>query len=334
MNDSVCQACEALPVEVEIPPLKDYEHLDPLPFRLCLPCSVRFDRKTLRPREWFNLARLHGGGYMLGDHYYDQAGRSWEPLEEVKDAELFPMPTVSDFAGDIERLVDLWIVYQAVFHTSDELTIALKKCDAKTLLDCLKQRVQNPNPAIESVAYCIAGDVLKEFAAHWIQERQGAVILHGFASWTYACVCCLPANEALMRFDEKLKTMTGWMCWEAKNVLGDLRNPIVLEWIETNIREPVEASWGRLAALSQLSWPKVLKWLKSGYPLSLVALDAMNACWNYGTAQLKRSRPKILDCPSIHEMTEEINIFSARNTDNVIALRIEELTPHLAEIRA
>jgi hypothetical protein len=52
-----------------------------------------------------------------------------------------------------------------------------------------------------------------------------------------------------------------------------------LDWIERTIAQPklVAAFWGELAAKSGLTWPRAQRWLTSGRPLSLVALDALIA---------------------------------------------------------
>lgn len=57
--------------------------------------------------------------------------------------------------------------------------------------------------------------------------------------------------------------------------LGAFRDPSVLNWIERNVPAVVTSDWGALAAVSSFSWARATAWLRSGRPLSLVALDAL-----------------------------------------------------------
>ena len=60
--------------------------------------------------------------------------------------------------------------------------------------------------------------------------------------------------------------------------LGVFRDVSVLDWIERRLHEPLTHVWGDLAALSGLDWDRCARWLESGRPFSLVALDALVAC--------------------------------------------------------
>lgn len=57
--------------------------------------------------------------------------------------------------------------------------------------------------------------------------------------------------------------------------LGAFRDPSVLNWIEQNVPAVVTSHWGVLAAVSCFTWARATAWLRSGRPLSLVALDAL-----------------------------------------------------------
>jgi hypothetical protein len=92
---------------------------------------------------------------------------------------------------------------------------------------------------------------------------------------------------------EQLKSDRPNLRRETASALAWFRSERVLDWIEAFIHEPLTEDWGRLAAVSNLDWSRVKSWLGKGRPLSLVALDALNACWHYNTVLLKRCRPKL-----------------------------------------
>jgi hypothetical protein len=70
--------------------------------------------------------------------------------------------------------------------------------------------------------------------------------------------------------------------------------------------------WGRLAASSHLSWARVSNWLEQGRLLSLVALDALNACWHYNTPLLKMLQPKLQLPESKEIMTRKLAEYAKR----------------------
>ena len=70
---------------------------------------------------------------------------------------------------------------------------------------------------------------------------------------------------------------------------------------------------GRLAAVSNLKWERVVKWLTSGRPLSLVALDALIACWHYNTPILIRFAPKLLEPAPVDEMNATLDDYLDRD---------------------
>jgi hypothetical protein len=90
-----------------------------------------------------------------------------------------------------------------------------------------------------------------------------------------ASVSCLPDEEGFERsfaaFDAlPLKEQRPRMMYMRK-----FRNPKMLDWIERNIQSPVTDHWGNLASDSGIGWERVKRWLQSGRPMSLVALDAL-----------------------------------------------------------
>ena len=67
--------------------------------------------------------------------------------------------------------------------------------------------------------------------------------------------------------------------------LGAFRDPSVLDWIEQNVPAVVTSDWGALAAVSSFEWSRATAWLRTGRPLSLVALDAMRESLKNGSIE-------------------------------------------------
>lgn len=114
--------------------------------------------------------------------------------------------------------------------------------------------------------------------------------------------------------------------------LNFIRNDKVLDWIESNIhRIPnIGLNWGHLAASSYLSWNRASKWLASGRPLSLVALDAIMFCTTVDerlnqSLWMRQIQPKLIDNPKpevvalrLHEHLQTDNTHRTKTTINKI----------------
>lgn len=62
---------------------------------------------SLRPVEWYNLARKFGKAqFLLHDDFYTDDGEAMQPTLEVMDAERFPVPSLSSLSEDINCLLD------------------------------------------------------------------------------------------------------------------------------------------------------------------------------------------------------------------------------------
>jgi len=81
-------------------------------------------------------------------------------------------------------------------------------------------------------------------------------------------------------------------------VLGWFESRLTLDWIEDNIESPVDASWGALAARSKFDWGRLEKWLETGRPVSLAALDALGFCLTRPTAPDGHRYKPLLDPPT------------------------------------
>lgn len=83
-------------------------------------------------------------------------------------------------------------------------------------------------------------------------------------------------------------------------VLGWFESRLALDWIEDNIESPVDESWGALAARSCFDWGRLEKWLETGRPISLAALDALGFCLTRPTAPDGHRYKPLLDPPTEH----------------------------------
>lgn len=66
--------------------------------------------------------------------------------------------------------------------------------------------------------------------------------------------------------------------------LNYLQYEATLDWIEKNAQRTlnITEAWGHLAASSNFTWERSQRWLDSGRPLSLIALDALMFCTTTG----------------------------------------------------
>jgi hypothetical protein len=130
----------------------------------------------------------------------------------------------------------------------------------------------------------------------------------------------------------KLSTMPKRDAVIFEAALIGFRSDRTLDWIEASHFAPVVESWGRLAALSQFDWPRAVKWLRQGRPLSLVALDALKFCWHYNTIPLKEERPKLLYPSMKTEMIKELQSYAIRDDKPRPVKSVLSAIEHLDEI--
>src|SRR6266508_5431218 len=77
-----CEACRMRAVDDVI------ESDEPnQPYQLCSACAHRLQTLSLRPREWFHLAALHGSRkFLLHDDFYSEDGTALVPKEAEASA--------------------------------------------------------------------------------------------------------------------------------------------------------------------------------------------------------------------------------------------------------
>lgn len=284
----LCQACRTAPVEV-----RNENDDENQPYAVCHACNERLFSYSLRPLEWFNLAAIHGPfKFALHDDFYNEDGTAYQSEVLVERPEDFPAPTVETAAGDLPRLIDIAI---ASWSIRDDVVAALGQLDPDEVLNELISRAEGAeNEWVEGCCYEICARALGPHAETWIRSRYRRYpdLLW---SWTQAAAACLPFDEAwslAIAAVSQAETVH-----DAAPALGWFRSTRTLDWLETNFpgfHLPVTDDWGRLAAVSQLSWGCAAAWLTLGRPLSLVALDGIGACLRYDTPHLRRVQPKLI----------------------------------------
>lgn len=314
-----CESCRNQPVARKV---TEESHEDP--YRLCDPCARRLHARALRPLEWFNLAALHGATHLLGSSFYDSEGNAGAPEEKVVGAGRLPAPTLAEASRDLERLIDFAIARWIDFRSSKE---GFSRFDPAQVMKALMRRVQSrKSPAVHDAIYEIAGRCAPSAAADWVRDRWKHANDQTFSSLVRAAAKCLPPEEALERCLAYVRPLMGREQLDAVRGLRPLRNPKVADWMETRLTDPSEPlndGWGREAAYSGMTWDRARRWLLSGRPLSLVALDSLVACVDVRLATLfDDPRPQLLDPAPVREMSRTLDDYLKKDPSPRVEERI------------
>ena len=122
------------------------------------------------------------------------------------------------------------------------------------------------------------------------------------------------------------------------SVLNYLQSAKVLDWIEQQSEKVKNASssWGQLAASSKFDWKRAEKWINSGRPLSLIALDALKLCTTTNerlnqSPWTRELNPSLNDMPRSEKIAEliikyqsEDNVPRVKNAVNTIIKNLYE----------
>ncbi|MEW6743109.1 MAG: hypothetical protein AB1486_10150 [Planctomycetota bacterium] len=304
MSD-ICQSCRQAPVAVEVTPRGLHE-----PLRVCGECHGRVLARALRPREWYNLCSVHGNSneYLSEDYYDETSGRALAPEEAVVDAELLPAPRLADVADSPEELLT-YVLTRPRIHSDAimarraieaECLAAMRRQDPGRVPHALSQRLrQTKNPDLAETMLVLCAEVLREAGAGLVREQWGLPtqgVLPGgsptvFRGLSLATAICLPPEEAYQRLSGALEGMNERERSVWKGILGWLAPPRALDWIEAHASGSIDISWGNLASLSGFDWPRAKKWLASGRPLGLIALDALALCLQRGSGPPLSGKP-------------------------------------------
>lgn len=301
------------------------------PYQLCCECNIRLEDRALRPLEWFNLASVHGPNqFLLHDDFYDHDGTAYQPVLPVVNPESYPSPMLEDILADLPRLLDMSITQ---WFVADDVLTAISAHEHNVVLDSLIKRTQDSlNPWIESTCLRVCARVLGDTADSWVRDRYGKTpgLLY---SWSEAAAACLPVDEAWRLTTDAISQSE--RIREDAQSLGWFRSPRTLDWIESQLPVlglPVTEEWGRLAAVSEISWARVESWLSLGRPLSLVALDSMVACYHYSTLNLRRIQPKLATNVTESKMVDALERYAIADDVPRVTRIVASIKTNLATI--
>ncbi|MEO1525880.1 MAG: hypothetical protein AAFX06_10610 [Planctomycetota bacterium] len=286
---------------------------------------------ALRPVEWFNLASTHGPNkHLLHDDFYDDEGTAHQPEFTVVDPDLLPAPKLSGIADDLPRLIDMAITQ---WFLADDVVNAISNHDPETVLGTLVSRSDDSqNVWVESTCLQICARSLGPTAGDWVRSRYGKSP-EAFYWWVSAATACMPVDDA---WDAATAAIA-----KSENVredaqsLGWFRSDRTLDWIEEhfpNLELPVTQDWGRLAAISCITWSRVESWLSCARPLSLVALDSMVSCFHYDTMNLKRIQPKLATETKESHMIEILDRYQQSDDVPRVSRTISSIKTNMATI--
>jgi hypothetical protein len=265
----MCEACLTAPIEREIE-----NEVAGSPFKVCQPCAHRLENLALRPLEWYRLSVIHGPAYLLYDDFYNEAGKADQNRIPVKQASLFPAPKLKAVANDLDALLDYSLTR---WHLTDETVTAFKSHKQSEVLSAISMLVKDrPGSWVETRCYEIAASVLGPVAEEWVRSRwetgSRPAMLYSFIP---AVVASLPHEEAIPMAITAVEQSGVSDLSVPALTLSRFHSPKVIDWIEGVATSPVSNRWGLLAARSGLSWATIIRWLKRGRPMSLVAMDAL-----------------------------------------------------------
>jgi hypothetical protein len=290
--ESLCEACERLPVS-HVEPCDDADS----PYRVCSACHTRLLERSLRPIEWYNLAKWYGSWpFLLHDDFYLDDGTATQPETEVDSVEDHPAPTLDDVRHDPESLLDFTITQ---WQVRDDVRKAWRSLASDRVLEIISRRFPETLSSLirgrqlEVVAILGADGeafVRKAWPCHPISLDLGSL--------AEASAACLPHHEGFTRVANALADLNGREKTDQMLFLSYFRSPDALDWIEENVSSPVMDNWGYLAAASHFDWPRAMRWIESGRPLSLIALDALSAIIEPRTPLLRAASPRLQLLPA------------------------------------
>jgi hypothetical protein len=319
----LCQACELRPPSIE------ERNDDPRePYFVCNECHKRLITYSLRPLEWYNLAKRHGWSkFLLHDDFYDSDGTATQPKAKVKDAASYPVPSLSQVEATPGALLDFSMTR---WRIEDDLRAAWLRLSAESVISCLTERFdRTQNATVRTVTLEVAGK-FRDKASDFVRHAWSAYPDIG-SFWNLAAVtaACLPEAEGFPLVRGALDAMMENSRRQELIALVHFRSTRSLDWIEENATTPIVDAWGYLAASSRLSWPRCEQWLKAGRPLNLIAVDALLDITNPRTQFLKEICPTLENRPSENELRESIEALLASDTSPRVQQRASAVLDRL-----
>lgn len=296
----ICQSCRKNTVEV----IDDSDN-PAYPYKVCTSCHERLVSRALRPREYFNLAALHGITYYLCDDFYDDDGTACDPEIEVAFDPALAFPVLGELR-DLPSIVDYAIVKWSV---PDDAVQAMTQFEKKEILRELDKRL-SLNRGLSSRIYELVAVTLGGYADEWIVRQWEARTEEDFSIYAEALAKCLEPDLGFALYSQQVERMEqpGWMV-DAMTGLIYFQSTLGLQWIEANVGRVsnISNTWGYVAVASQFDWPTAKRWLEGGRPLSLIALDALGNCavtseTVNSTPWLQNNPQRLLAPDSVEEM--------------------------------
>ena len=302
-----CEACEVTGAEV-VESCDDPSQ----PYRLCCACHRRLVSRALRPIEWYNLTKRHGWTkFLLHDDFYDDDGTATQPEVDVVDAPARPAPRLSQVCGSGDSLLSFSITR---WHFDSSLVEAWRALPREAILASISTRFsESRNSEVRCVCLKVAAVSLGDVGSEFVRYAWGEYPDIDLIALAEASAHCLPFREGFDRVTTALSSLNGKEKQDTKFALSYFRSAEALDWIEREIAPPITENWGYLAAASQLSWARVVAWLESGRPLSLVAIDALRAIAQPMTPFLREIKPGLENPPSLEVFREVVSEYMRRD---------------------
>lgn len=324
---TLCRACECESATI-VEPCDDARD----PYLLCAACHERLHSMSLRPLEWYNLARRHGWQqFLLHDDFYLDDGTATCPEEDVVDAERFPMPAFVALRDDPETLLD-WCV--ARWHLGEAELDAWRSLDHNARQTALAARFTGTtNIAIRDVVLDIVGQLGDARSADFVRAAWNEYPQNLSLGWlAKASATTLPLDEGFPRVVAALADLPPSERRDRMYSLGYFASPAGLDWIEQNAFDPIVESWGYLAALCRPSWPRLAAWLKRGRPWSLIAIDTLVAITRRPTPLLQQRDVRLDDAPLFGELEAALGNYQQQDSMPRVTQRVALLLKDPARI--
>ena len=254
-------------------------------------------------------------------------------VEEQKK-KLIPVdPKLLAVESDLNKLLDFCMRKRDL---KSDMVASLSKHRGSEMLSGLIARVAKSKSINKKLmAYCICGEVLKSDAEEWIRSE-----FKDYDSEKYewdedpfgylvkASKECLPIEEAFRTSSKILLEQGFGKLFLRFRSLAWLESPLTLDWIEANVGENIVDSWGMVAANSHFTWERAIKWINSGRPMSLVAIDAIVACYFKSSMQAMEIDSKLLNAPPKEEIIKVMQEYYLNDKVPRVRKAIEQFERH------
>jgi hypothetical protein len=311
-NKTLCEACEKLPVSHE---LENGDFLDP--FYLCESCHAKAITFSLFPREWYNLTVIHGlANYYVCSDFYDDDGTAGQPYHEFVHSEQEVVPHLDAVKTDPQQLIDYALTK---FRLDDKILACFLHFDKDALLTLIRNRfnqtkvLQNQATLLEIASKTGSNSSI---ATQWIRELCQKDNLQLLVDISKVAIHLLPFEEAWAYIIKSLNTLPEKNLPDiAFSCLHLFRASAVLDWMAPKVKS-YHDSWASLAAVSNLHWEIIEKWINSGRPLSLIALEAM-------------ARGGVANCPSRDRVKDCLLVYEKRDAAPRVSKAIAYIRAHV-----